>query len=71
VRDESKKITEFRDVQLTVLVPIGHLELGLYEAQQLGLADFAIVVPARALVRVLSHGRYLQYPVKSFSYRSN
>jgi hypothetical protein len=33
VRHEPKKIAEFRDVQLTVLISVGHLELCLNEAQ--------------------------------------
>jgi len=32
VCDEPKKIAKFRDVQLTILISIGHLELRLNEA---------------------------------------
>jgi hypothetical protein len=32
VRHEPKKVAEFRDVQFTILISIGHPELGFNEA---------------------------------------
>jgi hypothetical protein len=55
-----KKIAEFRDVQLTILVSVGHLEFGFNEAQQLSLADFAFIVAAGAFVTVVVHSRQPQ-----------
>jgi hypothetical protein len=57
VRHEPKKISKLRDVQLTILISIGHLELRLNEAQQLSLADLAFVAAEGALVRVFGHSR--------------
>jgi hypothetical protein len=52
--DEAKKITQFRDVQLTVLIAIGHLKLRLDKTQQLSLAYFAVAA-ASALFGVFRH----------------
>jgi hypothetical protein len=54
---EAKKITQFRDVQLAVLIAIGHLKLRLDKTQQLRLAYFAVAAAASALfgVRVFRH----------------
>jgi hypothetical protein len=55
VCDPAKKIAEFRDVQLTILIAVGHLEFGLNEAQQLSLADLAFIVAAGASVNGVVH----------------
>jgi hypothetical protein len=51
---EAKKITQFRDVQLAVLIAIGHLELRLDKTQQLSLAYLAVIA-ASALFGVFRH----------------
>jgi hypothetical protein len=52
VRHESKEIAEFRDVQLAISIPVGHLKFSLYEVQQLSLADFADFARVRAFLGV-------------------
>jgi hypothetical protein len=52
---EAKKITQFRDVQLTVLIAVGHLKLRLDKTQQLSLANFAVAAAASALFGVFRH----------------
>jgi hypothetical protein len=52
---EPEKIAQFRDVQLAILVPVGHLKLRLDKAQQLSLAYFAVIVAAAALSGTLHH----------------
>jgi hypothetical protein len=52
---EAKKITQFRDVQLTVLIAVCHLKLSLDKTQQLSLAYFAVVAAASALFGAFRH----------------
>jgi hypothetical protein len=52
---ETKKITQFRDVQLTVLIAVSHLKLCLDKAQQLRFAYFAVVTAASALSGIFRH----------------
>jgi hypothetical protein len=46
---ETKKITQFRDVQLAVLIAVGHLKLCLDKAQQLSFAYFAVLAAGSPL----------------------
>jgi hypothetical protein len=55
VGDEPKKVSEFRDVQLTISIPVGHLELDFKKSQQLGLAYFALLAPAGAVCGLFGH----------------
>ena len=55
MRDKSKEITEFGDVQETVSISVGHLELGLNEEKQLTFTHRAFVVLADALTSVFGH----------------
>ena len=52
----TEEIAQFRDAQLAISIPVGHLEFGLEKAQQLSLADRAGVVIAGDLSRVVGHG---------------
>jgi hypothetical protein len=52
---EAKKITQFRDIQLAVLIAVGHLKLRLDKMQQLSLAYFAVVAAVGALSGVFRH----------------
>jgi hypothetical protein len=56
VGHETQKIAEFRDVQLTVSIPIRHLEFRFEKAQQLCLAYRAFVVAAGSFFGIVSHG---------------
>jgi hypothetical protein len=55
MRYKAKKITQFRDVQLTILIAIGHLKFRLDEAQQLRLADLAVVFAGAVLSELFRH----------------
>jgi hypothetical protein len=52
---EPQEITELSNIQLAILVPVSHLKFSLDKAQQLRLADFAIVVAAVRRPGVFSH----------------
>jgi hypothetical protein len=57
VGHEPKESGQFGDVQLAVLIPIGHLEFGFEKAQQLSLAYRAVVATVGGLYQVVGHGR--------------
>jgi hypothetical protein len=55
MRDKSKKIAEFGDIQHAVLISVGHLEFSLDEAQQLVLTHGAFVVLTVAMAGAFVH----------------
>jgi hypothetical protein len=55
VGHKPQKIAEFCDVQLTVSIPIRHLEFRFEKAQQLRLAHRAFVVAAGSFSGIVSH----------------
>jgi hypothetical protein len=53
--NEPKEIAQFGDVQLAILIAVGHLEFSFEKAQQLSLAYRAFVGTVGGLSKVVGH----------------